>query len=88
MVCGATGLIMLVIESKVYVFSLGDCRGYLFRNEVLFQLNLPHLPVQLIVFRVEETKGLEYRMQEDSYNTIDSWVNARSPAALGSSSIK
>jgi serine/threonine protein phosphatase PrpC len=45
MVCGATGLIMFVIESKIYVFSLGDCRGFLFRNEVLFQLNLPHLPV-------------------------------------------
>ena len=43
--CGATGIVLLVIESKAYVFSLGDCKGYTFRNEVLFQLNLDHLPV-------------------------------------------
>lgn len=42
--CGATGIVMLIIESKAYVFSLGDCKGYTFRNEVLFQLNLDHLP--------------------------------------------
>jgi serine/threonine protein phosphatase PrpC len=45
--CGATGIVMLIIESKVYTFSLGDCKGYTFRNDVLFQLNLDHLPVFL-----------------------------------------
>ena len=30
--CGATVLVTLIIESKVYVFSVGDCKGYLFRN--------------------------------------------------------
>lgn len=43
--CGATGLVLLIIESKVYAFSLGDCKGYTFRNDVLFQLNLDHIPV-------------------------------------------
>ena len=52
--CGATGIVMLIIESKAYVFSLGDCKGYTFRNDVLFQLNLDHLPVFHMKHRVEE----------------------------------
>jgi serine/threonine protein phosphatase PrpC len=40
MTCGATALILLIIESKVYAFAIGDCKGYLFRNDVLYQLNL------------------------------------------------
>lgn len=34
----------MIIESKAFVFSLGDCKGYTLRNEVLYQLNLDHLP--------------------------------------------
>ena len=45
--CGATGLVLLIIESKAFVFSLGDCKGYTLRSDVLYQLNLDHLPVRL-----------------------------------------
>lgn len=45
MTCGATALCMLVIESRAYVFHVGDCKGYLFRNEILYRLNIDHLPV-------------------------------------------
>jgi serine/threonine protein phosphatase PrpC len=54
--CGATGLVCLIIESKVYVFSIGDCKGYTYRNDVLFQLNLDHIPVLFTIYRVEETR--------------------------------
>ena len=30
--CGCTCIVMLVIESKVYTFHVGDCKSYLFRN--------------------------------------------------------
>ena len=43
--CGCTALILLVVESRVYVAHVGDCKGYLFRDNSLFQLNLDHLPV-------------------------------------------
>lgn len=42
--CGATGLITLIIEKRVYCFHIGDCKGYLFRNNTLFQMNIDHLP--------------------------------------------
>lgn len=45
MTCGATGICMLIIESRAYVFHVGDCKGFLFRNEVLYKLNLDHVPV-------------------------------------------
>ena len=69
--CGATGIVMLIIESKAYVFSLGDCKGYTFRNDVLFQLNLDHLPVTSDICRVVETSVFEYKMQEGLSSTID-----------------
>jgi serine/threonine protein phosphatase PrpC len=43
--CGCTGLAVLLIESKAYVFSLGDCKGFIFRNETIYQMSLDHLPV-------------------------------------------
>lgn len=61
---------MLIIESKVYVFSLGDCKGYTFRNDVLFQLNLDHLPVIPTLCRAEATNVFELRMLVASSNTI------------------
>lgn len=42
--CGATGLVLLIIEKRVYSFYIGDCKGYLFRKEVLYQLNIDHIP--------------------------------------------
>ena len=47
MTCGATALCMMIIESRAYVFHVGDCKGYLFRNETLYRLNIDHLPVFL-----------------------------------------
>ena len=67
--CGATGLVLLVIESKAFVFSLGDCKGYTFRNEVLFQLNLDHLPVSPGVCRAGATNGCGSRTRAASSNT-------------------
>ena len=43
--CGATGLVVMIIEKRVYSFHVGDCKGYLFRNEMLYQMNIDHLPV-------------------------------------------
>ncbi len=56
MTCGATALVVLIVQSKVYAFSVGDCKGYLFRNEILYQLNLDHLPVDIEIVRVGEIK--------------------------------
>ena len=69
MTCGATALCMLVIESRAYVFHVGDCKGYLFRNEVLYRLNIDHLPV-IYIFkrRVGVIKEVEYKMLEGSSN--------------------
>lgn len=30
--CGATGLVVMIVEKRVYSFHVGDCKGYLFRN--------------------------------------------------------
>ena len=62
---------MLVIESKAYVFSVGDCKGFLFRNEVLFQLNLDHLPVVLSLARLEEMKEIALKALGDLSSTTD-----------------
>ena len=32
MQCGATIVCLLIIDSRVYVFNLGDCKGYLYRD--------------------------------------------------------
>ena len=45
--CGATALVTLIIEKRVYTFHVGDCKGYLFRNETLYQMNIDHLPVRI-----------------------------------------
>lgn len=45
MTCGSTALVSLIIESKVYTFHLGDCKSFLFRNSVLYKMNIDHLPV-------------------------------------------
>lgn len=46
MTCGATVLTMITIGSRVFIFSLGDCKGYIFRKESLFQLNIEHKPTR------------------------------------------
>ena len=71
MTCGCTGLVSLIIESKVYTFHVGDCKSYLSRNDVLYKMNIDHLPVICQLFRVEEIKEIEYRLQVDLYSTID-----------------
>ena len=86
--CGATGLVLLVIESKAFVFSLGDCKGYTFRNEVLFQLNLDHLPVRMRPRRAGATSACASRTPADSSSTTASWASARYPAASASSSTR
>jgi serine/threonine protein phosphatase PrpC len=45
MTCGATALCVLIIESRLYSFHVGDCKGYLFRNDTLYKMNIDHLPV-------------------------------------------
>jgi serine/threonine protein phosphatase PrpC len=47
MTCGCTALVMLIIESKVYTFHVGDCKSFLFRNDVLYKMNIDHLPVNM-----------------------------------------
>lgn len=42
--CGATGIVLLTIEKRVYCFHIGDCKGYLFRKDVLYQMNIDHIP--------------------------------------------
>lgn len=86
--CGATALVMLIIERKVYVFSLGDCKGYTFRNDVLFQLNLDHLPVFLLSYRAVGMRGCVSKTLEALFNTIGWWENAPFLAALANSNTK
>lgn len=71
MTCGCTAVVMLVIESKVYTFHVGDCKSYLFRNEVLYKMNIDHLPVTPIPCRAEVTNAIVYRLQVDSCSMID-----------------
>ena len=49
MTCGATGLVVLIIEKRAYCFHVGDCKGYLFRKETLFQMNIDHVPVNAFI---------------------------------------
>lgn len=69
--CGCTCIVMLVIESKVYTFHVGDCKSYLFRNEVLYKMNIDHLPVLLTLSSREETREIASKAQEASCSTID-----------------
>lgn len=70
-VCGCTALIVMLIESKAFVFSLGDCKGFLFRNDIIYQMSLDHLPVIYINYhRVEVMKDPELKMQVASFNMI------------------
>lgn len=43
--CGATILVLLIIDSKVYAFNLGDNRGYLSRDETMYKLSIDQIPV-------------------------------------------
>lgn len=45
--CGATGIVVIIVEKRVYSFHVGDCKGYLFRNQILYQMNIDHLPVNI-----------------------------------------
>ena len=47
--CGATGMVVMIIEKRVYSFHIGDCKSYLFRNNILYQMNIDHLPVIYIL---------------------------------------
>ena len=52
--CGATGMVVMIIEKRVYSFHIGDCKSYLFRSNVLYQMNIDHLPVSLCFMDREE----------------------------------
>jgi serine/threonine protein phosphatase PrpC len=69
MTCGATAIVMVIVESRAYVFSVGDCKGYLFRNDVLYQLNLDHLPVRYLPLRVAGTSVCGSRTRGVSSST-------------------
>lgn len=71
MTCGCTMLVMLIIESKVYTFHVGDCKSFLFRNDILYKMNIDHLPVTMKLFRVEEMRGIVSKQQVDLSNMID-----------------
>lgn len=88
MVCGCTAVVMLVIESKVYTFHVGDCKSYLFRNEVLYKMNIDHLPVTPHPCRAEETNATGLKLQEGSCNTTVSWASAHYLVASDSSSTR
>ena len=42
--CGATVLIVIIIQSRVFVYNLGACKGLLLRNGTMFQINTEHKP--------------------------------------------
>lgn len=46
--CGTTLLLMVIIDSKIYVFNLGDNKGLIYRDEQVYQLSIDHIPVSLI----------------------------------------
>jgi serine/threonine protein phosphatase PrpC len=68
--CGCTMLCSLIIESRVFTFHVGDCKSYLFRNDVLYKMNIDHLPVNILLPRAEVMKEIELKRLEDSYNMI------------------
>lgn len=39
---------MLVIDSKIYVFNLGDNNGLIYRDDQVYQLSIDHIPVSLM----------------------------------------
>ena len=70
--CGCTANIVVLIEGKVYAFSVGDCKAYLFRNETIYQLSLDHIPVIFLLYcRAEATNDQEFKTQEGLFNMID-----------------
>lgn len=72
MTCGATGLLLLVIDSKAYVFNLGDNKGLLYRKDKLFQLSIDHIPVFVLSwYRVELIRRIGYNSKEDISNMTD-----------------
>ena len=48
MTCGATIVVMMIIDSKVYVFNIGDNKGYLYRDEKIYQMTIDQIPVDII----------------------------------------
>jgi hypothetical protein len=51
-------------------------------------MNIDHLPVNTNLYRVEVMKEIALKVLEDSFNTIDSWVNAPSLDVLANFSIR
>lgn len=70
MTCGCTALVSLIIERKIYTFHLGDCKSFLFRNQVLYKMNIDHLPVGMSLIRAGGTKGIGLKGRADLFNTI------------------
>lgn len=48
MTCGATIVVLLIIDSKAYSFNLGDSKGYIYRGDKLYQLAIDHIPVMTL----------------------------------------
>lgn len=73
MSCGATALILLIIDSKAYVFNLGDNKGIIRRSDHLYQLSIDHIPVCFILkfHRVELMKRIGYSSKVVTSSTID-----------------
>ena len=88
MTCGCTAIVMLIIESKVYTFHVGDCKSYLFRDEILYKMNIDHLPVKPHLFRVEAMNAIESKLQAGSCNMTDLWASVLFPAVWDSSNIR
>lgn len=75
--CGSTILCLLIIDSKIYSFNLGDNRGLLYRDEQMFKLNIDHIPVNVILYRVELMRKFEFNRREALSSTTGLMVNAR-----------
>ena len=72
---GATLVIALVVENRLYVAHAGDCRGYLFRAQQLLQLTHDHNLAQSLVDAqlLTETEAAKHPWRHRVFN----WVGAR-----------
>lgn len=53
---GCTAVVLIITDGKAYIAHIGDSRGYLVRNEKIFQLTNDHSYVQSLIDKGELTR--------------------------------
>ena len=53
----------MIIDSKAYVFNLGDSKAFVYREEKIYQMAIDHIPVIFYPCRAEPTRRKEFSRQ-------------------------